>query len=108
MAGPDASHPHARAPVGTSPSTADPERSFLFDGIRRQSAHLQTGGDHVRRSLCPRLLRVFLPAIILLAGISARADAPWVPFGPGGGPVISLAVDPGHDATVYAVTGTGL
>jgi photosystem II stability/assembly factor-like uncharacterized protein len=62
----------------------------------------------VRRSLCPRLLRVFLPAVILLAGISARADAPWVPFGPGGGPVISLAVDPGNDATVYAVTGTGI
>ncbi|HEY3570901.1 MAG TPA: YCF48-related protein [Thermoanaerobaculia bacterium] len=62
----------------------------------------------MRRLHRPRLLRALLPATILLAAISTRADAPWVPFGPGGGPVISLAVDPGNDTTVYAVTGTSI
>ncbi len=60
------------------------------------------------RSHHHQLLRVLLAGISLLAlGASARTASPWTPFGPGGGPVISLAVDPGNDAVVYAVTGTG-
>jgi hypothetical protein len=51
-------------------------------------------------------LEVFLAGIILLAlAGSARAAAPWMPFGSGGGSVFSLAVDPGNAALVYAVAG---
>jgi len=41
---------------------------------------------------------------LALAG-SAGAAPPWTGFGPGGGSVRSLAVDPGNSAVVYAVTG---
>ena len=41
---------------------------------------------------------------LVLAG-SAGAASPWTGFGPGGGSVRSLAVDAGHPAVVYAVTG---
>ena len=59
----------------------------------------------MRRSLC-RLLRVFLPAIALLAGGSARAASfSWAPFGPGGGSGVSVAVDPRDSRVVYAVAG---
>lgn len=46
--------------------------------------------------------------IVLLAlpGAAARADDdPWTPFGPGGGSVLSLAVDPGDPQRVYAAAG---
>src|SRR5947199_48093 len=106
MAGPDASHPAmpARQRVRTLLRAVWEEVS-PFDRQRAQSAHLQTGGDHVRRSLC-RLLRVFLPAIALLAGGSARAASfSWAPFGPGGGSGVSVAVDPRDSRVVYAVAG---
>jgi photosystem II stability/assembly factor-like uncharacterized protein len=35
----------------------------------------------------------------------AGAASPWTPFGPGGGSVLSLAVDSGNSALVYAVAG---
>jgi hypothetical protein len=51
-------------------------------------------------------LEVFLAGIILLAlAGSARTAAPWTAFGPGGGSVFSLAVDPGNAKVVYAVAG---
>lgn len=53
-----------------------------------------------------QLFRVLLLGIALLAsGVSARAASPWAPFGPGGGSVTSLAVDPGDPSLVYATAG---
>jgi photosystem II stability/assembly factor-like uncharacterized protein len=53
-----------------------------------------------------RFFRVLLPGIAVLAlGGSAHAASPWAPFGPGGGSVTSLAVDPGNPSLVYATAG---
>jgi len=44
--------------------------------------------------------------IALTLAVSARAATnPWTPFGPGGGGISSLAVDPRSAAVVYAVAG---
>lgn len=51
------------------------------------------------------LLSLLLPA--LAAPAQAVADG-WTPFGPGGGSVSSLAVDPGDSARIYAVAGGAL
>jgi hypothetical protein len=51
------------------------------------------------------LLSLFLPAL----AVPARAGADgWTPFGPGGGSVSSLAVDPGDPSRIYAVEGGAL
>jgi photosystem II stability/assembly factor-like uncharacterized protein len=52
------------------------------------------------------ILRLALGALAgaaFLAGPAAAGDAAWTAFGPGGGNVISLAVDPRNPAVVYAV-----
>jgi photosystem II stability/assembly factor-like uncharacterized protein len=61
----------------------------------------------LRRCRALRLLAVFVAGIALLAGAAARAaSSPWTPFGPGGGSVYSLTVDPRDPAVVYAVAGS--
>jgi len=55
-------------------------------------------------------LRRALPVVMTLLGLgwglaAPAAPPPWAPFGPGGGSVTSLAVDPGNPGLVYAVAG---
>jgi len=51
--------------------------------------------------------RILLVAILILARVPfAQAAPPWKPFGPGGGSVYSLAVDPRNPDGVYAIAGT--
>jgi len=52
-------------------------------------------------------MRIALCAILASAALagSAGAASPWTAFGPGGGSVLSLAVDFGNPAVVYAVAG---
>ena len=60
------------------------------------------------RALGSRLRRALPVVMTLLAlgwGLAARAAPPWTAFGPGGGSVLSLAVDPGNPGLVYAVAG---
>jgi photosystem II stability/assembly factor-like uncharacterized protein len=68
-----------------------------------KGAAMRTGLSRILRS---RILRSSL-ALSLLASASglAQAASPWTPFGPGDGSVLSLAVDPGNPAVVYAVAG---
>jgi photosystem II stability/assembly factor-like uncharacterized protein len=44
-------------------------------------------------------------AILASAALAQAASRPWTPFSPGGGAVLSLAVDPREPAVVYAVAG---
>src|SRR4051812_13363404 len=55
-------------------------------------------------------LRRALPVVMTLLGLrpglaAPAAPPPWTAFGPGGGSVLSLAVDPGNPGLVYAVAG---
>src|SRR4051794_13902166 len=55
-------------------------------------------------------LRRALPVVTTLLGLgpglaAPAAPPPWTAFGPGGGSVLSLAVDPGNPGLVYAVAG---
>ena len=51
-------------------------------------------------------LALALALMLALFAVPARAAVnPWTPFGPGGGVIQSLAVDPGNPAVVYAVAG---
>src|SRR3954451_7584728 len=52
-----------------------------------------------------RALPVVMTLLALGWGLAARAASPWTAFGPGGGSVLSLAVDPGNPGLVYAVAG---
>lgn len=53
-----------------------------------------------------RISLVLLLGAAVLSGPATAAESPWRPFGPGGGTVEALAVDPRDPAVVYAV-GTG-
>ncbi len=53
------------------------------------------------------IFRTLLVLLTLAPAAWAQSQSPWTPFGPGGGPVVSLAVDPGDEAVVYAVGGSG-
>ena len=53
---------------------------------------------------CPLLLAL---ALLLLASPLAADGPPWVPLGPGGGHVTSIAVSPLNPNVAYAVTWTG-
>jgi len=44
---------------------------------------------------------------LLAPGAAWAANGNWSPLGPGGGPVTSLAIDPGHPGTIYAGTQLG-
>lgn len=50
-------------------------------------------------------MKILLALVSVLAAAAPAQARPWMPFGPGGGSVFSLAVDPGNDAMVYAVAG---
>ncbi len=53
------------------------------------------------------LLAIFL-AVVSVAAPAAAGEGRWTAFGPGGGTVRSLAVDPSDPDTLYAVTGGGV
>ncbi|PYQ62941.1 MAG: hypothetical protein DMF53_11850 [Acidobacteria bacterium] len=50
-------------------------------------------------------LRTVLVLLALASIARAQPQSPWTPFGPGGGSIFSLAVDPESSAKVYAVAG---
>src|SRR5436309_314426 len=50
-------------------------------------------------------LRTVLVLLALASIARAQPRSPWTPFGPGGGSIFSLAVDPGSSAVVYVVAG---
>jgi photosystem II stability/assembly factor-like uncharacterized protein len=54
-----------------------------------------------------RILKISLAGLALGALAFSAQALQWTPFGPGGGPVVSLAVDPANGDVVYAVAGTG-
>ncbi len=58
--------------------------------------------SRAQRSL---LLTILTAGAALLAPGPGLAALPWTAFGPGGGAVLSLAVDPGNPGLVYAVAG---
>jgi photosystem II stability/assembly factor-like uncharacterized protein len=49
--------------------------------------------------------KIVLVAILAFAALAQAASRPWTPFGPGGGAVYALAVDPRDPAVVYAIAG---
>jgi photosystem II stability/assembly factor-like uncharacterized protein len=49
---------------------------------------------------------IALVAVLASAALAQAVTRPWTPFGPGGGSVYSLAVDPLDSAVVYAIAGT--
>jgi photosystem II stability/assembly factor-like uncharacterized protein len=50
-------------------------------------------------------MRIALCVILASAALAQAETNPWTAFGPGGGSVLSLAVDSGNSAVVYAVAG---
>ncbi|HEY0512479.1 MAG TPA: hypothetical protein VGH73_11275 [Thermoanaerobaculia bacterium] len=60
---------------------------------------------YANRSGGSRLVQGFVVLVLSLAASAAATDGVWTGFGPGGGSVTSLAVDPGNPAVVYAVAG---
>jgi photosystem II stability/assembly factor-like uncharacterized protein len=61
----------------------------------------------MRRTKLPAASRIILISLglALTPAAFAQAPNPWTAFGPGGGSVLSLAVDFGNSAVVYAVAG---
>jgi hypothetical protein len=50
-------------------------------------------------------MRIALCVILASAALAQAGTSPWTAFGPGGGSVLSLAVDFDDSAVVYAVAG---
>jgi photosystem II stability/assembly factor-like uncharacterized protein len=108
MAGPDAGHPRMPARL----------RVLLLYGTPGEKFPLSTALAHNQRmfiqeelALSRRRSRILtIPSILVLLALASAAFAQprdgWTPFGPGGGSVYSLTVDPRDPAVVYAVAGS--